>query len=172
MIAYLAHRALLSGVIISGIAAGTVWTPLASAGDPASQNQTLYSNPLWGVPLSDLSATRDRPIFSPSRRPLAEKASDLRLASQNTKPAEPERPQLSLLGTIAGDKEGFGIFADHSTNAVFRLKIGEGRYGWILRTVSTREILMEKGKQRATLGLPVPLFAGSTRAQEEKKGKQ
>jgi hypothetical protein len=26
-------------------------------------------NPLWAIPLTDLSDTRDRPIFAPSRRP-------------------------------------------------------------------------------------------------------
>ncbi len=175
MIAHLTQRALLSGVVMSSIAAGTVLLPIESAGDqtPQGQRRTLYSNPLWTVPLSDLSVTRERPIFSSSRRPRppAVTASGA-LGSQDTNPAEPERPQLSLLGTIAGDKEGFGIFVDHSTNAVLRLKIGEERYGWILRAVRTREILMEKGNNRATLALPVRPFAAVTPPQKEKNVKQ
>src|ERR1700682_5261696 len=37
-------------------------TPVARAEPPAG-------NPLWAVPLRSLSVPRDRPIFSPSRRP-------------------------------------------------------------------------------------------------------
>src|SRR6202167_5277676 len=36
---------------------------------PAVPARTPSANPLWGVPLNQLSGTRDRPIFSPSRRP-------------------------------------------------------------------------------------------------------
>src|SRR5438445_6924776 len=39
--------------------------PIA-AGEPAPSG-----NPLWGVPLKSLSASRERPIFLPSRRPPA-----------------------------------------------------------------------------------------------------
>jgi general secretion pathway protein N len=175
MIARFTQRALLSGVVMSSIATATVLLPIESAGDPASQSQsqTLYSNPLWTVPLSDLSATRERPIFSSSRRPRppAVTASDT-LASQDTKLAELERPQLSLLGTIAGDNEGFGIFVDHLTNAVLRLKVGEERDGWVLRAVRTREIFMEKGSNRATLSLPVRPNATPAPLQKEKNVKQ
>ena len=37
--------------------------------DRRSQERAPSGNPLWAVPLSLLSVTRDRPIFSPSRRP-------------------------------------------------------------------------------------------------------
>ena len=35
---------------------------------PASE-RALSANPLWAIPLAQLPNTRDRPIFSPSRRP-------------------------------------------------------------------------------------------------------
>src|SRR5450631_3845625 len=41
------------------------------APDVAVKEQPLTGNPLWGVPLQSLSATRERPIFLPSRRPPA-----------------------------------------------------------------------------------------------------
>jgi len=46
------------------------------------------------------------------------------------KPRERERPQLNLVGTIAGGDEGFGIFLDQSTKARLRLKVGEDYQGW------------------------------------------
>jgi general secretion pathway protein N len=117
-------------------------------------------NPLWAIPLSELSATRERPIFSPSRRPPSPAvAAAPYVPPQSAKPVEPERPQLFLIGTIAGDKGGLGIFLDYSTDTILRLKAGEGYKGWILREVRSREIVLEKGDKTATLPLPAPSSA-------------
>src|ERR1700736_6486025 len=72
------------------------------------------------------------------------------------KPKEPERPQLSLVGTIASGDEGFGIFLDSSTRAPLRLKVGEDYHGWRLRSVQGREATLEKDQQAVTLALPQP----------------
>ena len=72
------------------------------------------------------------------------------------KPKEPERPQLALVGTIAGDEEAFGIFLDQSTRVVLRLKLGEGFQGWMLQSVQGREVALEKDRQVVTLVLPQP----------------
>ena len=72
------------------------------------------------------------------------------------KPREPERPQLTLVGTIASDEGGFGIFLDQSTRAVLRLKVGEDFQGWKLRSVQGRETELEKGQEVVTLVLPQP----------------
>jgi general secretion pathway protein N len=71
------------------------------------------------------------------------------------RPSEPERPQLSLVGTVASDDEGFGIFLDQSKTAL-RLKIGEDHQGWKLRSVQGREAVLEKDQQSVTLALPQP----------------
>jgi len=85
------------------------------------------------------------------------------------KPAEPERPQLSLVGTIAGAKEGFGIFLDRLANTVLRLKIGEQHKGWTLREVRARETVLEKGDKTTTLALPVLPNTTSDRNDENEK---
>jgi general secretion pathway protein N len=114
----------------------------------------------FAIPLSELSATRERPIFSPLRRPPSPAvAAAPYVPPQSAKPVEPERPQLFLIGTIAGDKGGLGIFLDYSTDTILRLKAGEGYKGWILREVRSREIVLEKGDNTATLPLPAPSSA-------------
>ncbi len=71
-------------------------------------NDAPRGNPLWAIPLKGLSATRERPIFSPSRRPRAAMAATTPyVPPRPAKTAAPDRPQLTLVGTIAGDKEGF-----------------------------------------------------------------
>ena len=127
----------------------------------------LSANPLWAIPLTRLSGTRDRPIFSPSRRPpppvVAEEPASAPLPPPPRK-MEAQQPPLSLVGTIASDEESFGIFLDQSTKQALRLKLGEDYQGWKLRAVRGREVTMEKDEQAATLTLPAPSGQASDRA--------
>jgi hypothetical protein len=130
-----------------------VTAPAAPAPVP---ERALSANPLWGIPLTSLSGTRDRPIFSSSRRPPPAVAPTAVPNLVASKPREPERPPLSLVGTIASGDEGFGIFLDQSTKAALRLKVGEDYQGWKLRSVQGREATLEKNQQVVTLALPQP----------------
>jgi hypothetical protein len=67
-----------------------------------------------------------------------------------------------LVGVIAGDQEGFGVFLDQATNNVVRLKTGQDHQGWVLVSVKGREVTLEKNKRSATLALPVPTIASLT----------
>ena len=124
---------------------------------PASE-RALSANPLWAIPLAQLPNTRDRPIFSPSRRPPPPAVAPAAVpkVAAVAKPREPERPQVSLVGTIASDDEGFGIFLDQSTKVVFRLRVGEDYQGWKLRSVQGREAVLERDQQVVPLALPQP----------------
>jgi hypothetical protein len=115
------------------------------------------ANPLWAVPLAQLSATRERPIFSPSRRPPPSAvAAEPAIVKTVVRKKEPEAPQFVLVGTIASDEEGFGIFLDQSTKGALRLKVGEDYQGWKLQAIRGREVTMEKDQQAAVLALPQP----------------
>jgi hypothetical protein len=119
--------------------------------------RALSANPLWAIPLNSLSGTRDRPIFSPSRRPPAPAVAPVAAPKvAAAKPKERERPQLDLVGTVASSDEAFGIFLDTSTKAALRLKIGEDYQGWKLRSVQGREATLEKDQEVFTLELPQP----------------
>lgn len=122
------------------------------------QDRALSANPLWAIPLTQLPLTRDRPIFSPSRRPPPPAVAPAAVPKLVVapRPSEPERPQFSLVGTVAGDDDGFGIFLDQATNAVFRLRVGGEYQGWKLRSVRGRETIVEKGLQIIPLALSQP----------------
>lgn len=140
--------------------------PTASAGEhrsslptaPQPSRPTPSGNPLWAIPLSTLSNTRDRPIFSSSRRPVPSAVAPVIVPKPAVvaKAKEPERPQLALVGTIAHDDERFGIFLNQSTATALRLKVGEDFQGWILREVQAREATLEKDRQTVVLALPQP----------------
>ena len=125
---------------------------------PPPPERTLSANPLWAMPLKQFSATRERPIFLPSRRPpaAAVTAAVAPKAIVVPKPKELERPQLSLVGTIAGDDDRFGIFIDQSSKAVVRLKLGEEFQGWKLRSIQGREASLEKNQSVVALEMPQP----------------
>jgi len=126
---------------------------------PAAPERALSPNPLWEVPFSSLSTTRERPIFSPSRRPpppVVAAAPRPSAPPPAPTPQRVERPQLALVGTIAGGDESFGIFVDQTTKAALRLKIGEDYQGWTLRAVQGREVTLEHDQLTAILTLPQP----------------
>ena len=156
---------LADDVRMAPVAAPSAATPVVAPRQAVSPSPALPSeralsgNPLWAIPLSRLSGTRERPIFSPSRRPVpAAVAAPPVVAKAAPAPQkrEPERPPLSLVGTIAGDDEGFGIFVDASTKAALRLKLGDDYQGWKLQSIQGREATMEREDQAAVLSLPKP----------------
>jgi hypothetical protein len=127
--------------------------PAAPASAPA-----LSANPLWAMPLAQFPVTRERPIFSSSRRPPPPAVAPVAVpkVAAVPKPREPERPPLTLVGTAASDEEGFGMFLDQTTKVVFRLRVGEVYQGWKLRSVQGRETTLEKDQQLVPLALPQP----------------
>ena len=132
------------------------------------------ANPLWAIPLATLSSTRERPIFSPSRRPPPPPPVAAVPVAQPPPPPpkspRAERPQLSLVGTIvADDDQSFGIFIDETTRTSLHLKIGEDHLGWKLRSVHGRDVTFERDQQTTILSLPQPFDdpAGQTRIPTE-----
>ena len=160
-------RGLPVGLVVISMAAAVAPTrsePLGAdpqAGGAETSSPKLANargNPLWAIPLNTLTATRGRPIFSPSRRPpppaiVAAPYVPPPLASM---PAEPDRPQLMLVGTVAGDTEAFGIFLDQTANKIVRLKLGDLHGGWTLRQVRGREVMLQKHDEIIFLALPPP----------------
>jgi len=115
-------------------------------------------NPLWAIPLSALTATRERPLFLPSRRaPAPAVAGSPVVAAPPPAPAAvEEQPPLTLVGAIASETEGFAVFLDQATNNVIRLKVGQDHEGWVLQSVKGREVALSKDGRAATLMLPAP----------------
>jgi general secretion pathway protein N len=125
---------------------------------PAAPPPALAANPLWAIPLASLSNTRERPIFSPSRRPPPLQTPVAAAVPPAPPPPPPrvERPPLTLVGTVAGESESFGIFVDSESSTALRLKVGEDYQGWRLRVVQGRDVSLERDQQTVVLSLPEP----------------
>jgi hypothetical protein len=121
---------------------------------------TVAANPLWAIPLNALTATRTRPLFTPSRRPPAPVVASVPVAAPRPPPSPPptapQHPNLTLVGTVASDNEGVAVFIDTTTRDTVRLRTGEGHSGWILKSVERRAATLQNGEQTETLAMPKP----------------
>jgi hypothetical protein len=116
-------------------------------------------NPLWTVPLSALSSTRDRPLFSASRRPpvVALPVVAPRVQKQEVlAPPPPDRPLLTLIGTIVSRQASVAMLQGSNAETISRLRIGQENDGWRVQGISLRSVTVEKGQQSVELKLPRP----------------
>lgn len=156
---------LLIGVTLLGaIASFNDMTPGAQAFDVVGRTAWITDakppapagNPLWAIPLEQLSITRERPIFSPSRRaPPPVPAYVAPVAVQRPVKA-PERPAVSLLGTVIGTDVQIAVFLETETKNVVRLRVNDNHQGWVLRLVKAREVTLVKNGEQVALELPPP----------------
>jgi general secretion pathway protein N len=72
------------------------------------------------------------------------------------KPAEPEQPLLTLVGTAIGTPKNVAVVLDRTTKTLVRLHLGEAVSGWTLRAVDPRTMTVEKNSQTVILALPSP----------------
>src|SRR5580692_10890919 len=126
---------------------------------------TVAANPLWAIPLSALTATRTRPLFTPSRRAPAPVVASVPVAAPRPPPpppAVPQHPNLTLVGTVAGENEGIAVFVDTATRDTVRLRTGEGYSGWILQSIERRTATLQRGDRTETLAMPKPTDTPAT----------
>ncbi len=171
-----ACRLLMSGAIVSLLAMtastrpafpepvgspSVVGTEEASRGlrQGGKSSDQAQGNPLWLIPLGTLSATRDRPIFSPTRRPPATIVAAPVVAASvpaPPPPLEPEAPPFDLVGTIVSKGGSLAVFYNQASKTIVRLHSGESDSGWVLRSVQQRVTTLEKNHRTVTLALPLP----------------
>jgi hypothetical protein len=145
----------------TGQRSGALVNPGAEADErqknAAPREAPAPGNPLWQLPLKQFSATQERPIFSPSRRPPPPAPTYVAPVEvkQSTQPRVPERPTVTLAGTIIGT-DGYrgAVFRDTSSQDVLRLRVGENYHGWVLLLITPREARLVKNGEQALLELP------------------
>jgi hypothetical protein len=132
----------------------------AGGGAPAAERPS-EGNPLWKIPLSALSATRERPLFSASRRPPPPATAPAPPPPpMAVGPVEPQKPPFSLIGTIIGQDQRIGIFLNEASQATTRIRLGQVDSGWTLRSLDPRSAILEGAGQMVTLELPQPGASG------------
>jgi hypothetical protein len=129
----------------------------ADAG-PTAAEPPATGNPLWAIPISKLSATRDRPLFSSSRRPPTPTvaAAPAPPPAPVVKPVAPQTPPFTLVGTIIGENSRIAIFFDENSKTATGVREGDSASGWTLRSVEARSAILDGSGRTVTLDLPEP----------------
>ena len=96
------------------------------------------ANPLAAPSLDQLSATRERPLFTPSRRaaPPPPVASTAPIESA----ASP--PRIALLGVIIAVEGPRAVINDMAINKIVRVRIGDDIEGWKVRQIEERLLVL------------------------------
>jgi general secretion pathway protein N len=118
------------------------WTTAALAADapaPAQDSSSVtLSNPLAAQSLERLSATVDRPLFSPSRRPPPGPVAQ---APEPTAPPPPP-PDLVLSGIVMDGESARAIVRVGAEKKVVRAQIGDDIGGWTVSQIEGRTLVL------------------------------
>jgi general secretion pathway protein N len=99
--------------------------------------------------IDDLRQTRDRPLFSATRRPPPK--IDLTHAAAVAPPPPPIiPPAVTLVGVVLGEKDRAVIVQEKSAKPM-RVTIGEDVDGWRVDSITSRSAVLKDGDRSVTL---------------------
>lgn len=135
-----------------------LWTAASPclAADPVARAK-VYSgatpvSPLAARPLDRFSATRDRPLFSPTRRPPL--PPPVLIAAP---PPPPLPPNVALLGVIMDGAQAQAVVRAGSTQKVLRVSIGDDIGGWKVGQIEEQRLVLLRNGRTATF----TMFSGN-----------
>ena len=128
----------------------------AAAADPAAADPAA-ANPVAAQPLPRLSATRERPLFSPSRRPPAAPPPTVVVRAEPTPP--PPAPSLTLFGVVADQDGAHAVVRTASADRTVRVRIGDEIEGWKVEKIESRRLVLSLDGRSAVF----TLFDGTSR---------
>jgi type II secretory pathway component PulC len=116
----------------------------AAQSPPAAPEGPAFTIP----PLENLEATRERPLFSPKRRPDAEGPAETPVVEES-----PENLPFELTGVVIGSDMSVAILRNRDTQETVRLRQGENLEAWSLQEVATRHVVLRQEDRQVRLEL-------------------
>ena len=96
-------------------------------------------------PLDELQATRERPLFSPRRRPDEQVVTE---AETPLKQEAPESVPFDLTGIVMGGDRAVAILHNRETQETVHLRQGEKAQAWSVEEIAQRHVVLRsEGKQ-------------------------
>jgi general secretion pathway protein N len=134
------------------LTAAIVWIAAlpAFAADPAPRNDSHRDgappvSPLAAQPLERLSNTRDRPLFSPTRRPPAPPP-----VVAVAPPPPPPPPDVALLGVVMDGEDARAVVRAGPAAKILRVGIGDDIGGWKVGQIEARQLVLLLDGRTAT----------------------
>jgi hypothetical protein len=129
----------------------------------ATTPATGLVSPLAAHPADRLSATRERPLFSPSRRPPAPPPAPIIGPPPPAPPPAP--PNVTLVGIVMDTEEARAIVQAGPQNEIRRVRIGDDVGGWKVTQIEGRKLVLSLDSRLAMFtmfgghGNPAPKVA-------------
>jgi hypothetical protein len=147
-----ASLAMVSGIIVSFLMSGASNSARDKAPDrvlsPAAVPAPPPVSPVAALSLERFSATRERPLFSPTRRPPPAPP-----APVVSPPSPPAPPKIALLGTVMDAGEARALVKLEGTDKMLRLRIGDNIGGWKVTEIETRTLVVSREDRSASFTL-------------------
>jgi hypothetical protein len=137
---------------LSMIASVLLLQSIALAADGAdSRSSTALANPLASRTLEILSATRERPLFAPSRRapPPPPSAPVVRPVEV----AEVPPPSVVLLGIVTEGSEARAMVRTDGSDKVVRARLGDQIGGWKVTQIEPRRLVLSNDDRSVSFAL-------------------
>jgi hypothetical protein len=131
------------------------WSAAAFASDatPLAPNQRDgQQNPLAAQSMEGLSATVDRPLFSPSRRAPAPPPAPAAQAPEPPSPPAPP-PNVVLVGIVMDGESARAIIRAGAEKKIMRARIGDDVGGWKVSQIEGRKLVLSLEDRLATFTL-------------------
>jgi hypothetical protein len=124
----------LAALLGLGLLVGSAQEARVETASPAG-----VTNPLAAPSLNRLSATRERPLFTPSRR-----AAPPPTPVASTAPVESAvgPPRIALVGIVIGVEGPRAVVNDLALNKIVRVRIGDEIEGWKVREIDERLLVV------------------------------
>jgi hypothetical protein len=116
---------------------------LACAADEAPPSEVpaeAATTPLASQPLESLSATRERPLFSPTRRPPPPPPAVVQ--GPPPPPPPPPPPAVALFGIVMDGENARAIIRASPGDKVTRVGIGDDVGGWKVAQIEGRKLVL------------------------------
>lgn len=97
--------------------------------------------------LEDLSATRERPLFAPTRRRPPPQAQAVTVVAEHP----PETPRMVLTGIIVKPSETIVVLRNVATSESISLRSGESVGAWRVEAQNDHSVILSDGTQQFTL---------------------
>lgn len=108
----------------------------------------------------DYRALRERPLFSPDRRPPAPPIVEQTLPAEPAPPPPPEPVQViagpawTLIGVVRSDKVQSALFTAQGEPEPFSIRMGESRDNWTLHSLGRFDVVLRNGDNQANIRFP------------------
>jgi hypothetical protein len=116
-----------------------------------SEGGGTFANPLQARSLDRLSATRDRPLFSPTRRPVPPPPPPVVHAPEVVPPPPP--PNVTVVGIVLDGDGARAIVRSGMGKKSERVQIGDDIGGWKVSQIEGRRLVLSLGERLATFTL-------------------